>query len=155
MAPFLRQYIKFVFLTATQVDPYEKQVCIGYAEPWALDILAALGIVPLKYIEYGFGVYYNKTPIYPIFHLLKGDYAPQGIQAYKAKGLKVWLWRRFTSCNNPLRIITRVIIITGAQYQPCLYTYLGKWLACKHRLGGLPRVKLRCTNRLRLCSSNG
>ena len=27
-------------------------------------------IVPLKKIEYGFGVYYNKTPIYSIFFLL-------------------------------------------------------------------------------------
>ena len=30
-------------------------------------------IVPLK-IEYGFGVCYNRIPIYPIFYLLKGDY---------------------------------------------------------------------------------
>ena len=32
-------------------------------------------IVPLKLIEYGFGlwVYSEKIPIYPIFYLLKGD----------------------------------------------------------------------------------
>ena len=29
-------------------------------------------IVPLKWIEYGFG-YINKIPIYPIFYLLMGD----------------------------------------------------------------------------------
>ena len=29
---------------------------------------------PLKKIEYGFGMFSNKMPIYPIFYLLKGDY---------------------------------------------------------------------------------
>ena len=33
-----------------------------------------LDIVPLKWMEYGFWVYYTKIPIYPVFYLLKGDY---------------------------------------------------------------------------------
>ena len=34
-------------------------------------------IVPLKWIESGFGVYCSRIPIYPIFYLLKGDYTHQ------------------------------------------------------------------------------
>ena len=39
-----------------------------------------LCIVPLKKIEYGFGKYYNKIPIYPIFYLLKGGSRDLGTQ---------------------------------------------------------------------------
>ena len=38
-------------------------------------------IAPLKLIEYGFGVCYNKIPIYPIFYLLKGDYSSAAISS--------------------------------------------------------------------------
>ena len=35
-------------------------------------------ITPLDQIEYGFAHKHDNIPIYPIFHLLKGDYKPCG-----------------------------------------------------------------------------